>query len=73
MNIHLPTKSITALASGSDPADLPQYVFAQLSNDTPTAERRNEKNLTKMITCQVQRFKRVFTMSKTKDKVNFGL
>lgn len=51
--MHLPTKSITALASGSDPADLPQYVFAQLSNDTPTAEGRNEKNLPKMITCQV--------------------
>lgn len=42
MNMHIPTKSITALASGSDPADLPQYVFAQLSNDTPTAERRND-------------------------------
>lgn len=67
--MHLPTKSITALASGSDPADLPQYVFAQLSNDTPTAERRNQKNLAKMITCLVQC---VFPMSKTK-AVNFSL
>lgn len=37
----LPTKSITALASGSDPSDVPQYVFSQLSNDTPTTEETN--------------------------------
>lgn len=42
MDRHSPTKSITALASGSDPADFPQYVFAQLSNDTPTAEERKD-------------------------------
>lgn len=40
MDRHSPTNPITALASGSDPADFPQYVFAQLSNDTPTAEER---------------------------------
>lgn len=36
--MQLPTKFITALASGSDPGDFPQYVSAQLSNETPTAE-----------------------------------